>query len=288
MRSSPPASSSSRNGEPSTTLWKQSTTGISVERESVPSSTRRSASRRTAVFIVLAACIVVVAFLFTVTPVREVLHDDSERRLPLGGERVEDLPERGGLRRRQAGGARRAGEGGEAPGVAEARAPAARSPQGRLLRRRDAVLRRLDDLAAAGPEADVVDLLRRPEEDEVARGEILDADRDELRVAEAHLRAVPEEEDPVPLEDAPDEAGAVEAPGRRPAPGVGGAEEAAGHREPGGRVEDRRSLARPLGGDVVARRRTRSARREGGPRAIRASRPRASAGRRAGRRSARS
>ncbi len=180
----------------------------------------------------------------------EVLHDDPERRLPLGGECIEDLPERTGLRRSQAGGARGAGERGEAAGVAEAR----RQPlahEGRLLRRRDAVLRRLDDVATAGPERHVVDLLRRSEEDEVARGELLDADRDELRVAEAHLRAVPEEEYPVPLEDAPDEAGAVEAPGSRSAPGVGGAEKAAGHREPGGRVEDRRSLARPLGGDVV-------------------------------------
>ncbi len=180
----------------------------------------------------------------------KVLHDDSERRLPLGGERVEDLPERRGLRRRQAGGAGGAGERGEAPGVAEAGAPAARSRRaspsstgrrtaspGRPRRRR--------------PEADVVDLLLRSEEDEVARGEILAPDRDELGVAEAHLGAVAHEEDPVPLEDAPDEAGAVEAPGRRPAPGVGGAEEAAGHREPGGRVEERRGLARPLGSDVV-------------------------------------
>ena len=173
----------------------------------------------------------------------KVLHDDSERRLPLGGERVEGLPERGGLCRRQAGGAGGAGERGEAPGVAERGAPAARSSKGvSFVDGTPYCVAWTTSPPVQKPTWSIFSSVPKKTRSPGARSST--PDRDELGVAEAHLGAVPHQEDPVPFEDAPDEAGAVEAPGRRPAPGVGRAEESAGHREPGGGVEERRSLAR--------------------------------------------
>ncbi len=134
----------------------------------------------------------------------------------------------------------------ESPGIPKERLQK-RTVKGRDLHAGHAVSRGLQDHAVSEPHRFVVDLVLRAEEQEIARKERAERDRDELRVLERLLVGVPLQHDTVLAEDPLHEPRAIEPEGRRAAPGVRRAEEAAAEGDPeGGRPERKRRRRRTI------------------------------------------